>query len=106
MHSTKAPGLGRFNALFFQNVWDTIGDDLSLMNNSTVITLILKINDPKSMKDFRPIILFNVTYKIIARAITNKFWEVLGLMIDPNQSALSPGWFITNNILIGYEYMH
>lgn len=115
----KASRPDGFTALFFQNAWDLIEEEIStnalnFLNNSssihewneTVVTLIPKTKEPSSLKDFRPIILGNVTYKIIACAITNRFKEVLGNIIDPLQSAFIPGRAITNNIIIGYECMN
>lgn len=58
------------------------------------------------MKDFRPISLCNVSYKVIARTITNRLKLVLGNIIDPQQSAFIPGRSIMDNVLIGYECMH
>lgn len=70
-----------------------------------MVTLVPKTKDTISMKDF-PIILCYVSYKIIARAITNRYKSVLGNVIDPHQSAFIPGREITKNILLGYECMH
>lgn len=83
LSSSKAPGPDVFTALFYQDAWDTIGDEIStaalgVLNNgdslkdwnATVVTLILKVKDPSSIKEFRPISLCNVCYKIIARAIS------------------------------------
>lgn len=71
--------------------------------NETVVTLIPKVKEPTTMKDFRLISLYNVCYKIIARTISNRLKEVLGKIIDPYQSAFIPRRVITDNIIIGYE---
>lgn len=108
-----------FIVLFFQDAWDMIGDKITKANlrvlnygeslkawNPTIVTLVFKTKDPNTMKDFRPIILCNVSYKIIARAITNILKTILGNIIDPHQSAFISGRSITDNILLGYECMH
>lgn len=74
--------------------------------NSTLITLIPKLNNPSSPKDFRPISLCNTCYKIIARAITNRLRPILAKAIDQHQSAFVPGRLITDNVILGFECMH
>lgn len=115
----KAPGPDGFTASFYHHAWDTIEVDIlkaaaSILNqgeslnswNETVVYLIPKNRKPEKIKDFRPISLCNVSYKIVARAITNRLRSVLDKIIDPCQSAFVPGRLITDNILIGFEVMH
>lgn len=71
-----------------------------------MITLIPKTKEPTLMKDFKPISLCNILYKIVARAITNRLKLILGDIIDPHQSAFIPGRAISDNIIIGFECMH
>lgn len=119
LNPSKAPGKDGFTALFYQNAWDTIHQDVSkevleVLNNGktlkdwnlTVVTLIPKSKHPTSIKDFRPINLCNVSYKIKARTITNRFKVILGNIIDPHQSAFIPGRAITDNVILEYECMH
>lgn len=85
LNQPKAPGPDGYTALFFQDAWGTIGEEITdvalrVLNqreplhswNPTVVTLIPKIKDLDSVKDFRSISLCNISYKIIARAITNR----------------------------------
>ncbi|XP_062093823.1 uncharacterized protein LOC133799848 [Humulus lupulus] len=71
--------------------------------NTTLITLIPKIDDPKHASDFRPISLCNVLYKIIAKSMTNRLREILGSVISDEQSAFLPGRLITDNSMIDFE---
>ena len=73
MHLTKTPGPDGMSAIFFQNYWNIVGNDvigmiLNVLNfnmsmteiNKTNITLVPKIKNPTKMTDFRPISLCNV----------------------------------------------
>ncbi|KAH1063910.1 hypothetical protein J1N35_028897 [Gossypium stocksii] len=83
---TKAPGEDGLPAIFYQKCWNIIGDDvtkfcLQILNddvgfeqiNVTHIVLIPKIQNPSTMKHFKPISLCNVIYKIVAKTIANRF---------------------------------
>lgn len=119
MHPSKAPGPDGYTALFFQKAWPWIGDEimaaaLKILNangdvekwNTTLITLIPKVENPSTPKDFRPISLCNICYKIVSRAITSRLRPVLHQVIDQSQSAFIPGRLITDNVIIGFECMH
>ena len=60
----------------------------------------------KYFKDSKLIYLCNVVYKIVSRAITNKFRPILENVIDDYQSGFIPGCLITDNVLVGFECMH
>lgn len=115
LNPSKAPSLDGFNELFYQDFWEILQDDItketlkvlnqeeSLTNwNPTVITLIPKKKDPMDITDYHPISLCDVSYKIIARAITNRFRATLGDCVNPHQSAFIPGRCITDNVLLGF----
>lgn len=115
----KAPGLDGFSSSFFHTMWDLTESEVTqavirILNesgeldmwNDTVIILIPKKKKAESMKDFRPISLCNVCYKIAAKAIANRWRSVLDRVIDQNQSAFIPGRLISDNIHIAFEFMH
>jgi hypothetical protein len=74
--------------------------------NSTNIALIPKGDNQVSMKDWRPIALCNVLYKIVAKVLANRLKEVLDKCISDNQSAFVPGRSILDNAMAAIEIVH
>lgn len=96
--------------MFYQKYWDIVAEDickfcLHVLNervsmdavNKTYIVVIPKVKDPKSMKDFRPISLCTVLYKIIVKSLANRLKLVLERIISPSQSTFIPRRLITDN---------
>jgi hypothetical protein len=85
MGPLKAPGPDGLPARFFQRHWDILKEDvivavqqffrdgtLPLGLNDTAIVLVPKSKNPEALKDFRPISLCNVIYKIISKCLVNR----------------------------------
>lgn len=119
MRSNEAPGPDGLNAAFFKSSWEWIGKDVhdlvvsfyqsaSLPSeiNKTHITLIPKINAPNSPKDYRPINLCNVAYKIIAKTLAERIKYHLPHIIHPSQAAFIQGRHIASNIIIAQKIIH
>jgi hypothetical protein len=68
--------------------------------------LIPKGNNPEELKDFWPISLCNVIYKVISKCLVNRLRPILGEIISPAQSAFIPGRMITDNVVIAFECIH
>lgn len=92
-----------FNELkyVFKNIFDKIEikKELSRSMRYGMISLIYKNKGDKSdLKNFRPISLLNVDYKILARIMSNRLKNVLPRIISPNQSCCILGKDISDTI--------
>lgn len=118
-NDNKAPGPDGFNSRFFKRAWNVIGEEISkaIMNffetgqlikqvNSTIISMIPKVEVPKHAKDFRPISCCNVLYKVISKILTNRMCEFLDTLVDKSQTAFIPGRRISDNVLLAQELLH
>jgi hypothetical protein len=103
MQADKSPGPNGYNPGFYQHFWDLCSHDIFTAGchwlnsgvfppnlNFTNIVLIPKGESQTSMKDWRPITLCNVLYKITAKVLANRLKKVLNKRISDNQSAFVP----------------
>jgi hypothetical protein len=114
--SMKAPSPDGYPARFFQRNWGLLKEEIICAVrvffqtgempdgiNDTAIVLIPKTKEASSLKDYRPISLCNVIYKIISKCIANRLRPLLDDIISPTQSVFIPGRMITDNALIAFE---
>lgn len=70
--------------------------------NSSFITLILKVESPKSARELRPISLTNFNMKILLKAMASRLGKVMHDLVS-DQIASIKGRSISNGILIANE---
>nr|GEW30868.1 RNA-directed DNA polymerase, eukaryota, reverse transcriptase zinc-binding domain protein [Tanacetum cinerariifolium] len=114
----KSPNPDGFTTMFFKKSWDIMGMDVcgavkeffnsnKLLGeiNATLITFVLKIQQPNKVSDYRPIACCNVIYKCISNIITKRLQGCLEKLVSINQSAFVPGRLIQDNLLITQELL-
>ena len=109
----KTPGSDRFPMEFFVSFWQTLGADLvrvlnvayetsqlSTSQRRGLIMVLYKKNDRLDTKNWRPISLLNVDYKIATRTISGCLLAVLSSIIGPDQTCGVPGRTISSNLFL------
>jgi hypothetical protein len=63
----------------------------SMSCGKALISLLYKKDDPELLKNWRPISLLNVDYKIITKVLVNRMKSLMSTVIDPDQWCAVPG---------------
>ena len=114
MQNNKSPGNDGLTKEFFVTFWEDIKDaflnscrtaklkkELSTSQRQAVIKLIEKKDkDKRFIKNWRPISLLNVDYKIISKALVSRVKTVLPNSISPYQTAYVENRFIGENVIL------
>ena len=119
MKNNKSPGSDGFTVEFFKFFWSDIGHfivkalnnsfqlgELALTLKEGIITCIPKGDKPKQfLKNWKPVSLLNVTYKIASSCIPSRLKNVLPHLIDSDQTGFLAGRYIGENIRLLYDLM-
>ena len=121
MDNGKTPGLDGLPAELYKMYWRVIGSDLVDAYNHMVsvradtgehgmhrmkegaITLIHKKGDKDLMKNYRPITMLSVIYKLLASVLTNRMTPHMQHIIHPDQTGFMKGRQISSNIRIALD---
>ena len=112
MKNSTSPGNDGFTAEFFKFFWVDLGKYilrsinyayrnglLSVTQKQGIITCLPKPNKARNiLKNWRPISLLNVIYKLMSSAIANRLKTVLNKLINQDQKGFITGRFIGENI--------
>ena len=109
----KSPGSDGLPMEFYVKFWPILGTDLvnvlnscylsgvmSLTQRRGLISLIFKKGDRLDPRNWRPITLLNVDYKLAARVVAGRLLKVIHLVVAKDQTCGVPGRFIGENVSI------
>ena len=101
MKNNKSPGNYGLTCELYKKFWFWIGKllvdshntsyengELSVSQKQPVITLLDKNKDRTLLKNWRPISLLNVDYKIISKALVNRMKPFLPAIINSDQTEI------------------
>lgn len=116
MNKEGAPSPDGFGAVFFQNYWDIVKNDVInailefftrdwILPNFNANTIILtpKIPDATNVGHYRPIALANFKFKIISKILVDRLAPFMNLIISPEQRGFIKGRNIKDGICITSE---
>lgn len=113
MSKNKSHGPDELSVEFFSKVWNLLGpillevinacyadSDLCDSMKTSNTRLVFKKGDRKSLKNWQPISLFNVDYKICSKALSSHLSLVLEKIVSPDQTCSVPGRSISSNLVM------
>jgi hypothetical protein len=74
--------------------------------NFGLVALLPKKEDARRIKQYLPISLLNVSFKMFTKVLTNRATVIAHKVVSPTQSAFIPGRNILEGVVILYETIH
>ena len=113
MANGKSPGSDGLPAEFYWAFWEVIGEDLTSVLNISydsgllpsslrkgLISLSFKKGDRLERKNWKPITLLNVDYKLCSRTLAGRLLKVLHHVVERDQTCGVPGRYIGENVFL------
>jgi hypothetical protein len=86
---------------------DFYEDKLPLFSlNFGIITILPKQKEAMHIKQFHPICLLNVSFKIFTKVVVNRMTGIATKLINPSQTAFIPGRNIMEGVVMLHETIH
>jgi hypothetical protein len=93
--------------LFLVKKKDFWGDQLDIKRlNFGVITLVPKLKEANTIKQYRPICLLNVDYKCFTKVLTNRLVPIAKRIVSKNQTGFIKGRNILEGVVVLHEVLH
>lgn len=119
MAPLKSSGIDDFHVKFYQDNWDIVGSSIFEMVsrvftdvvldpwlNRTLLVLIPKQLGVETIKQFKPISLCTVLYKVITKLIVIRLRRVMQILVKQNQSSFIAARSISDKIVMAQEAIH
>ncbi|CAM2108983.1 unnamed protein product [Caretta caretta] len=113
MPTKKSPGMDGLTVEFYRMFWDVLGPDLvtvwaeslqsgvlPLLCRRAVLALLPKKGDLRDLRNWHPVSLLSMDYKIVAKAIPLWLGSVLADVIHPDQTYTVPDRSIFDNLFL------
>jgi len=112
----KSSGPDGFNFAFFKEFWYLLKHEVRIMFDqfyaneklptsflSYFVTLIPKVNNPSSLKEYRLISLLGCLYKILSKVLAARLSKVMNSIISASQSTFLKGRHLVDGVLVVNE---
>ncbi|CAM5144299.1 unnamed protein product [Natator depressus] len=113
MPTNKSPSMDGLTMEFYRAFWDILGPDLAtvwaeslqggvlpLSCRRAVLALLPKKGDLRDLRNWRPVSLLSMDYKIVAKAISLRLRSVMVDVIHPEQTYTVPCHSIFDNLFL------
>ena len=119
MNPSSAPGPDGLPVKFFQTFWHAIKPEVMALFeefyvgtidlhclNYGIISLIPKVPGASDIRQFCPITVINVIFRILAKGYANRVAPSADRITHPDQSAFIQGRYILDGVLVFHEVLH
>ena len=118
LNTNKSPGLDGLPVEFYTTFWSLLKSDihalstyafhhatLSSSQQHAVITLLPKTGDLRLLRNWRPLSLLNVDYKLLAKVISNRLLTVLPSLVHEDQTCSVRSRQIAHNLSLIRDFI-
>jgi hypothetical protein len=119
MKSDSASSPNNFTVIFFKKLWMYVKNGIMNMVkdfnmnkldlkrlNFGIITLVPKVQEANTIKQYRPICLLNVDFKFFPKLLNDRIIPITNNIISESQPAFIKGMNILEGVVILYEVLH
>ena len=113
MKAGASPGQDGLTVSFYREFWGLVGNyvynsAISTFKNGSfsldqcrgILKLILKkLHNPGFVKNLRPIMLLNVDYKMVTKALAMRLKDIIPVLIDPDQKGFVKSQYLGENVI-------